>query len=74
MKKLVPALAAPKPAAAGGTTLNVTAIATGLMFSTKSLKAKAGKITIRLTNKSPLVHDLVIEKGEKILAKTPMLK
>ena len=89
MKKLIPALvalgsvaaiavpgalAAPKPAAAAGTTLNVTAMASGLMFSTKSLKAKADTITIRLTNKSPLAHDLVVETGETILAKTPMLK
>ena len=66
--------AAAKPSAATGTKLNVTAMATGLMFSTKSLKAKAGKITITLTNKSPLAHDLVVETGETILAKTPMLK
>ena len=89
MKKLVPtlaavgavavvaagsSLAAAKPASAGGTQLSVTAMASGLAFSTKSLKAKAGKITIMLTNKSPLAHDLVIEKGETILAKTPLLK
>ena len=63
-----------KPAAASGTTFKVTAVANGLMFDKKSLKAKAGKVTITLTNKSPLPHDLVVEKGEKILAKTALQK
>lgn len=67
------ALAAHKPAAAGGTTLNVKALATGLAFDTKSLKAKAGMVTIRLTNLSALKHDLAVESGEKVLAKTPLL-
>ena len=70
------ALAAKAPAAkmaAGGTKLHVTAVANGLAFSTKSLKAKAGSITISLTNASALKHDLVIEQGEKVLARTPML-
>lgn len=86
MKKLIPALAVvgaiaavttgtalAAPAAAPATALKVTAVASGLKFSTSSLKAKAGKITITLTNASPLPHDLVVEAGEKILAKTPML-
>lgn len=60
-------------AAAGGTIIKVSALATGLKFSMGSLKAKAGKITIQLTNKSPLKHDLVVETGETILAKTPMV-
>lgn len=60
-------------AAAGGTVLKVSALATGLKFSMGSLKAKAGKITIKLTNASPLKHDLVVETGETILAKTPMV-
>jgi uncharacterized cupredoxin-like copper-binding protein len=60
-------------AAAGGTVLNVTALASGLKFSTGALKAKAGKITIKLTNRSLLPHDLVVETGETILAKTPLL-
>ena len=69
------ALAAPShPAAkAAGTTLHVTALKNGLAFSTTKLSAKAGKVTISLKNLSPLAHDLVIESGEKILAKTPLL-
>ena len=67
------ALAAKAPASAGGTKLHLTAVANGLAFSTKSLKAKAGRITISLTNASALKHDLVIEQGEKVLARTPML-
>lgn len=59
--------------AAGGTALKVTALASGLKFDMRGLKAKAGKITIVLTNRSSLKHDLVVETGEKILAKTPML-
>ena len=68
-----PAKAAAAHAAVSGTILNVTAVASGLKFSRSSLKAKAGKITIKLTNASPLKHDLVVESGETILAKTPLL-
>lgn len=84
MKKLVPALATigaiavlatgtalAAPAAAPA--LKVTAVAAGLKFSTSSLKAKAGTVTITLTNASPLPHDLVVVAGAKVLGRTPML-
>ena len=61
------------PAAAAGTTLTVKALASGLKFDMHGLKAKAGKITIRLVNQSPLKHDLVVETGETILARTSMV-
>lgn len=69
------ALAAPShPAAkAAGTTPHVTALKNGLAFDTRKLGAKAGTVTITLKNLSALKHDLVIESGEKILAKTPLL-
>lgn len=69
------AVAAPSQPAAhvGGTSLHVTALKNGLAFSTKALSAKAGSVTITLKNLSPLKHDLVLESGEKILAKTPLL-
>ena len=68
-----PSKASAAPAAMSVTVLKVSAVASGLKFSTSSLKAKAGKIAIKLTNASPLQHDLVIESGEHVLAKTPML-
>ena len=84
MKKLIPALATigaiavvatgtTLAAPAAGPALKVTAVAAGLKFSPSSLKAKAGKVTITLKNVSPLPHDLVVQAGDKVLARTPIL-
>jgi plastocyanin len=43
-----------------------------LAFNTKSLSAKAGKVTIDFTNQAPLAHNVTIEAaGGKILGATP---
>jgi plastocyanin len=43
-----------------------------LKFSTTSLTAKAGKVSIDFTNKSPLAHNMTIESSaHKILGATP---
>lgn len=63
--------AAAAPAQAS-TVLQLKALASGLKFDKKILRAKAGKVTVKLTNLSPLKHDVVIEAGEKILAKSGM--
>ncbi len=55
------------PAAGGkGTTLAIAADPGGkLAFDKKALQAKAGKVTIDLTNRAQTPHNVVIEKGEK---------
>jgi plastocyanin len=69
---------------ATGTTSSGGAAATGapaiaadpsgqLKFSTNSLSAKAGKVTISFTNKSPVAHNLTIQQGTsgKVIGATP---
>src|SRR6476661_8125126 len=47
----------------GGTQLALQADAQQLKFNTKTLTAKAGKVTITMTNPSPLQHDISIKGG-----------
>ena len=43
-----------------------------LKYSTTSLSAKAGKVSIAFTNSSPLPHNMTIEEsGGKLLGATP---
>ena len=53
-----------------------TATSGALMFSTNSLSAKAGKVTIHFTNMAPEGHDLSIQQGTngKVLAETGVFK
>ena len=47
-----------------GTTLHIAAAKTGaLMFSAKTLSAKAGKVMIVFTNASVVPHNLSVQKG-----------
>ena len=57
--------AAPTPAApAGGSSVSLEANKEGqLEYNTKSLTAKAGKVTIDFTNKAPLAHNVTIESS-----------
>jgi plastocyanin len=55
--------AAAQPASTG--VIKVTAMSQGLMYNTKALHAKAGKIKLVFTNQSMLQHDVRIEIGEK---------
>jgi pSer/pThr/pTyr-binding forkhead associated (FHA) protein len=52
-------------APSGGAGALALAVDTGgsLKFTTSSLSAKAGKVTIRFTNKSPVSHNLTIQHG-----------
>jgi len=53
--------AAPAARAAAGTTLHLTAAKNGAMkFNTTSLKAKAGKVTIILSNPSTVRHAIAL--------------
>ena len=47
----------------GGTQLKISADAQQLKFNTKTLTAKAGKVTITMENPSPLQHDISIKGG-----------
>ena len=53
----------------GGQTLALAANSEGqLAYSTTSLSAKAGKVTIAFTNMSPIAHDVTVESasGERV--------
>jgi plastocyanin len=45
-----------------------------LKYSTKELSAKAGTVTITMTNMSPLEHNVTIEQSGKVLGATPTFK
>jgi uncharacterized cupredoxin-like copper-binding protein len=42
-----------------------------LAYTTKNLSAKAGQVTISFTNASPLMHNMTIAQGTKVLGATP---
>ncbi len=42
-----------------------------LAYTTRNLSASAGKVTINFTNASPLMHNMTIAQGTKVLAATP---
>jgi glucose/arabinose dehydrogenase len=69
--------AASSTPAAGSTaapagSIPISASPTGaLMYSTKTLTAKAGKDTFVFTNSSPLPHNFTILKGSKVIGATP---
>ena len=47
----------------GGAQVALQADAQQLQFNTTKLTAKAGKVTIRMTNPSPLQHDISLKGG-----------
>ena len=47
----------------GGQQLALSADASQLKYNTNKLTAKAGKVTITMTNMSPLQHDIAIKGG-----------
>lgn len=65
------AVAASAPAASSrtqSTTLRISSAPAALRFSTSHLVAKAGRVTILMTNRSVLRHDVAI-KGHGVFAK-----
>ena len=52
-------------AAPNANIVRVSAVASGLKYNAKMLKAKAGAVTIRFTNLSRLRHNVRLEIGEK---------
>jgi plastocyanin len=64
---------ASSPAASATTTLKLAANPAGqLAYDTKQLSAKAGTVTIEMTNMSPIEHDVAISEGSKIVGQTPV--
>jgi plastocyanin len=65
------ATTAPAPAGAS-TSLKLAANPSGqLSYNTKLLAAKAGTVTITMTNMSPLEHNVTVAEGTKVLGATP---
>lgn len=77
-KKETPKATTGKPAppsspAAAATTLKLAANPAGqLAYTTKSLSAKAGKVTIDFSNASPIEHDVAIAQGSTVAGQTPV--
>lgn len=64
---------APASSPAVTTSLKLTANSEGqLSYDTKALSAKAGTVTITMTNMSPVEHDVAIAEGSKTLGATPV--
>jgi plastocyanin len=65
-----PASTPATPAPAGA--LKLAANPTGeLRYDTKTLSAKAGTVTIVMTNMAPIEHNVTIAQGSKVLGATP---
>ncbi len=61
------------PAASASSELKLAANPAGqLAFDTKQLSAKAGTVTIVMSNSSPIEHDVAVAEGSKILGQTPV--
>ena len=64
----------PAPGKAGSA-LALAANPSGLLaYNTKQLSAKAGTVTITMTNMSPLEHNVTVAEGSKGLGATPTFK
>jgi plastocyanin len=69
---------APAPAssqAGAGSSLKLTANPSGaLSYSTKQLSARAGRVTITMTNMSPLEHNVTVAQGSTVVGATPTFR
>ncbi len=64
---------APSSSPASGQTVALEANPQGqLSYNTTKLTAKAGVVTIEMTNSSPIEHDVALAKGSKALGQTPV--
>jgi uncharacterized cupredoxin-like copper-binding protein len=60
------------PAAGPSSTVRLAADPDGeLGYNTKQLTAEAGRVTIAMTNMSPLEHDVTVARGSTVLGATP---
>jgi len=66
------ALAAAPSGAPAASAVSLAASPSGLLsYNTKQLSAKAGSVTIKLTNTAPLEHNVTVAEGSKVLGATP---
>jgi plastocyanin len=66
---------APASSPSGATTVSLAANPAGqLAYSTTKLSAKAGKVTIDMTNMAPIEHNVTIAQGSTVLGATPTFK
>ena len=63
-------VAGPAVAGTAPSTVKVTALASGLKYNTKVLRAHPGKIKLVFTNQSVISHNVRIESGENELGGT----
>jgi uncharacterized cupredoxin-like copper-binding protein len=67
-----PAQAPPAPATGVASTLPLAANSGGqLSYDAKALSAKAGRVTITLTNSAPIEHNVAVAEGATVLGTTP---
>jgi plastocyanin len=67
-----PTPAASKPATGSGSTVSLKPEGDQLLFDTKTLTAKAGKVTVDFTNDSAIAHNVtLIDSANKTLGATP---
>jgi plastocyanin len=60
------------PAAGPSTSLKLAADSDGeLGYNTKQLTARAGRVTIAMTNMSPIEHNVTLARGSTVLGATP---
>jgi plastocyanin len=64
----------PAPGKAGSALALAADPSGALAYNTKQLSAKAGTVTITMTNMSPLEHDVAVAEGTKVLGATPIFK
>jgi plastocyanin len=63
---------APASSPAAATTIALEANPAGaLSYNTKALTAKAGKVTIEMTNMSPVEHNVTVAQGTTVVGATP---
>jgi plastocyanin len=63
---------ASSPASSAQSALKLAADPSGtLSYDTKQLSAKAGKVTLTLTNAAPLAHNVTVARGSTVLGATP---
>jgi plastocyanin len=67
-------VSSPSPRGAGSS-LKLAANPSGaLSYSTKQLSARAGRVTITMTNMSPLEHNLTVAQGSTVVGATPTFR
>lgn len=66
-----PAVSSPNQPTPNHTKLALSVPGPQLAYNTKLLTAKAGSVTITMTNMSPIEHNVTIAEGTKVLGATP---